>query len=167
MTTTRNVQGMNRGPVLHLAFELGLEQWKVAFTIGLGQAPRVRSVMARDQAGVVREIALAKGRFGLPDDALVVSCYEAGRDGFWLHRWLTTVGVTNYVVYSSSIEVNRKKRRAKSDQLDAEALVRLLVRLQGQLGDSHRHGQSRHRVCTPESPGANGHCDGRRTCFQD
>jgi transposase len=128
MTTTRNVQGMNRGPVLHVAFELGLEQWKMAFTIGLGQAPRVRSVMARDEAGVVREIALAKRRFGLPDDALVVSCYEAGRDGFWLHRWLTTVGVTNYVVDSSSIEVNRKKRRAKSDQLDAEALVRLLVR---------------------------------------
>jgi transposase len=128
MTTTRNVQGIDRGPVLHVAFELGLGQWKLAFTIGMGQAPRLRSVAARDQAAVVREIALAKERFGLAKEAPVVSCYEAGRDCFWVHRWLTAVGVQNYVIDSSSIEVNRKQRRAKNDQLDASALVRLLVR---------------------------------------
>jgi transposase len=96
----------------------------------LGQAPRLRTLAAGNQAGLLREIALAKARFGLPGDAPVVSCYEAGRDGFWIHRWLMSVGVVNYVVDSSSIEVNRKQRRAKSDQLDAEALVRLLVRQQ-------------------------------------
>jgi transposase len=102
----------------------------LAFTIGLGQAPRLRSVAARDGAAVLLEIARAKQRFGLAADAAVVSCYEAGRDGFWLHRWLLSVGVANVIVDSSSIEVNRKKRRAKSDQLDAAALVRLLVRYQ-------------------------------------
>jgi transposase len=130
MTTTRQDQVSNNGPVLHVAFELGLMQWKLAFTIGLAQAPRLRSVAARDQAAVLHEIALAKKRFNLDAEAPVISCYEAGRDGFWLHRWLRSVGVVNLVIDSSSIEVNRKQRRAKSDQLDASALVRLLVRYQ-------------------------------------
>jgi transposase len=128
MTTTRTVQGINNGPILHLAFELGLGTWKLGFTTGMGQAPRLRSVTARNLDAVLREIARAKERFGLPADARVVSCYEAGRDGFWLHRWLTSVGVANRVIDSSSIEVNRRQRRAKNDHLDANALVRLLVR---------------------------------------
>ena len=53
----------------------------------------------------------AKGRFDLPAETAVVSCYEAGRDGFWLHRCLGAMGVKNEVVDSSSIEVNRRKRR--------------------------------------------------------
>ena len=56
------------------------------------------------------------------------SCYEAGRDGFWPHRFLTAVGVTNLVVDSSSIEVPRRARRAKTDRLDGEKLLRLLLR---------------------------------------
>jgi len=130
MTTTRTVQITTQGTVLHVAFELGLSQWKLAFTIGLGQEPRVRSVPGLDREAVLREIDAAKKRFGLPDDAPVVSCYEAGRDGFWLHRWLTAVGVCNYIVDSASIEVDRRKRRAKNDHLDAIALVRHLVRYQ-------------------------------------
>ena len=128
MTTAHEGQGSTSGVVLHLAFELGLCGWKLAFTVGLGQAPRLRSVAARDRAAVLREIALAKKRFGLAADAPVVSCYEAGRDGFWLHRWLLSAGVASMVIDSSSIEVNRRKRRAKTDRLDAAALVRLLVR---------------------------------------
>src|SRR5216117_1105241 len=59
----------------------------------------------------------------------VVSCYEAGRDGFWIHRALTALGVANRVVDSSSIEVNRRARRAKTDRLDARKLVCMLVRV--------------------------------------
>ena len=59
----------------------------------------------------------------------VVSCYEAGRDGFWIHRALTALGVANRVVDSASIEVNRRARRAKTDRLDALKLVRMLVRV--------------------------------------
>jgi transposase len=58
----------------------------------------------------------------------VCSCYEAGRDGFWPHRFLTALGVTNLVVDSSSIEVSRRARRAKTDRLDGEKLLRLLLR---------------------------------------
>ena len=60
--------------------------------------------------------------------ALVLSCYEAGRDGFWLHRFLTSKGVQNIVVDAASIEVNRRLRRAKSDNLDAAKLVGMLIR---------------------------------------
>ena len=59
----------------------------------------------------------------------MVSCYEAGRDGFWIHRALTALGVANRVVDSASIEVNRRARRAKTDRLDALKLVRMLVRV--------------------------------------
>jgi hypothetical protein len=116
---------------LHLAFELSWNQRKLAFTIGHGQAPRLRTVAARDLPALLKEIARAKRRFGLPDAAAVVSCYEAGRDGFWLHRWLTSQSITNVIVDSASIEVNRRKRRAKSDRLDAAKLVSMLLRYHG------------------------------------
>jgi transposase len=128
MTATRRLDSSTPAPRLHLAFELGWTTWTLAFTTGFGQAPRRRTVRARDTAAVLREVATAKQRFRLPADAPVVSCYEAGRDGFWLHRWLTSVGVTNRVVDSSSIEVNRRRRRAKSDGLDAGKLLTLLLR---------------------------------------
>ena len=128
MTAIRNDQVITIAPRLHLAFELGWGQWKLAFTIGHGQAPRLRTVAARDLSTVLAEIAKAKKRFDLPDDAEVVSCYEAGRDGFWLHRWLVSQGIANVIVDSASIEVNRRKRRAKSDHLDAAKLVSMLLR---------------------------------------
>jgi transposase len=83
---------------------------------------------ARDLAGLVKEIHMAKERFGLPESAPVLSCYEAGRDGFWLHRYLQTQGVANLVVDSASIEVNRRKRRAKTDRMDVGKLLTMLMR---------------------------------------
>src|SRR5262249_10430063 len=117
-------------PVLYLALELGWTTWKLAFTIGMGQKPRLRTMPARDLGSLVAEITKAKARFGLPEQTSVVSCYEAGRDGFWLHRFLLHIGVQNHVVDSSSIEINRRSRRAKSDALDAAKLVTMLVRWQ-------------------------------------
>jgi transposase len=76
----------------------------------------------------MHEIDSAKRRFGLPAETPVLSCYEAGRDGFWLHRFLTSKGVQNIIVDAASIEVNRRKRRAKSDNLDASKLASMLIR---------------------------------------
>jgi transposase len=115
-------------PVLYLALELGQKNWKLAFTVGLGQKPRLRTIAARDTEALMAEIKAAKKRFGLPEDAAVASCYEAGRDGFWLHRFLLSKKVENLVVDSASIEANRRKRRAKSDRLDAVKLVEMLIR---------------------------------------
>ena len=130
MTTaaTRLQEYTSVTPVLHLAFELGQAKWQLGFTPGLGQRPRRRTIRARDLAALTQEIGRAKERFGLPPETPVVSCYEAGRDGFWLHRWLVAQGITNLVVDSASIEVNRRRRRAKADRLDVGKLLYQLVR---------------------------------------
>jgi len=116
------------GPVLYLAFELSQKEWKLGFTVGFGQRPRIREIPARDIKRLQEEIKLAKARFHLPDTTAVISCYEAGRDGFWLHRCITSLGITNLVVDSSSIEVSRRARRNKTDRLDARKLVNMLIR---------------------------------------
>jgi transposase len=77
------------------------------------------------------EIAKAKQRFGLPADAPVGTCYEAGSDGFWLHRALTSLGIHNVVVDSAAIEVNRRRKHAKTDPIDAAKLLNLLCRYHG------------------------------------
>jgi transposase len=114
--------------VLYLAFELSSGQWKLAFTVGWGQKARLRSIPAGDLGKLGREIELARGRFRLPAETRVLSCFEAGRDGFWLHRHLTAIGVENRVIDAASVEVNRRARRAKTDRLDAELLLAKLVR---------------------------------------
>jgi transposase len=131
MTTTHNSKMTTTTDVLYLAFELGEKEWKLAFTVGVAQKPRLRSMPARDLGRLQDEIAKAKKRFELPAEAAVRSCYEAGRDGFWLHRYLTANGVDNGVVDSASIEVNRRQRRAKTDRLDAGNLLTLLLRYHG------------------------------------
>jgi transposase len=127
-TPVRIAQEIPDRPALFLAFELGVNHWKLGFTTGAAQRPRERNVPARHLEAVREEIRRAKQRFGLPEEARVISCYEAGRDGFWLHRWLATQGVENCVVDSSSIEVNRRHRRAKTDRLDVQKLLAMLLR---------------------------------------
>lgn len=116
--------------VLYMALELSDKDWKVLFASPAGKR-RERKVMARDLARLLEEIAEAKQRLGLPGDARVVSCYEAGRDGFWLHRALCVHGVDNQIVDSSSIEVPRRARHRKTDRLDLLKLMALLLRWLG------------------------------------
>src|SRR4029450_13824658 len=105
MTTaaTHNEHENPTEATLFVAFELSEKTWKLGFTTGHGQKPRERTVTARQQARVPDEIAHAKRRMGLPESAAVVSCYEAGREGFWLHRFLQAHGIINQVGDSSSI----------------------------------------------------------------
>jgi transposase len=116
---------------LLMAMELGRYQWRLGFTTGLGQRPRRRLLRTENWARLADEIAAAKRRFGLPTDAPVMSCYEAGPDGFWVHRCLTTLGASNVVVDSASIEISRRSRRAKTDRLDVDKLLAQLVRFTG------------------------------------
>jgi transposase len=85
-------------------------------------------VPARSLDRLAEEVARAKQHFGLAPDAPVSSCYEAGRDGFWMHRALVAMGIDNRVLDSSSIEVKRQKRRAKTDRVDGASLLRMLWR---------------------------------------
>lgn len=113
---------------LYLSFELGESDWKLGFSTKLGEKPRRRMIPARDIKKLRDEIEGAKRHFDLPENAPVMSCYEAGREGFWLHRYLSETGVENLVVDSSSIEVNRRARRKKTDRLDVQKLLRMLIR---------------------------------------
>jgi transposase len=120
---------------LMVAFELGEESWLLGFSAGFGGKVLRRKIAARDTVALMREIGRAKQHFDLEPAAPVSSCYEAGRDGFWLHRFLDAQGVANLVIDSSSIEVNRRKKRAKTDRLDVVGLIDLLVR---HLAGSHK-----------------------------
>jgi transposase len=127
-TMTRTSESTAMSTCVLLAFELGERVWKLGFTMGFGQRPRIREIPAGAMDRLLEEIARAKTKWSLPAETPVISCYEAGRDGFWLHRYLVAHEVTNYVVDSSSIEVNRKARRAKTDRLDLVGLLTLLAR---------------------------------------
>jgi len=113
---------------LYIALELGWDKWLMACATAAAQKPRFRSVPARDLKRLQEEIAKAKVRFKLPADAPVRTCFEAGRDGFWLHRALLSLGIDNVVVDSSAIEVNRRRKHVKSDPVDAAKLVNHLCR---------------------------------------
>ena len=114
--------------VLYMAFELGEVKWTLGFTTGPGRKPRRRDIAARATFLVEEEIRKAKERFGLPAEAAVVSCYEAGREGFWLHRWLLSTGVRNAIVDAASIEVQQGRKRVKTDRIDVGKLLKMLVR---------------------------------------
>lgn len=124
--TTPNCDSKLTG-ILLLSFELGKNKWTLTFGT-LGKEMRRKDLVAKDLNGLRCEIRKAREKFGLNPKAQVFSCYEAGRDGFWLDRALKAKGVTNFVVDSSSILVDRKKRRAKTDRLDGAALLKVLRR---------------------------------------
>jgi transposase len=116
---------------LYVACELSTKEWLLTMSTAADARRQRARVRPGDREAVHRVVAAAKARAGVAADAPVRSCYEAGRDGFWPHRFLTAVGVTNLVVDSSSIEVPRRARRAKTDRLDGEKLLRLLRRQWG------------------------------------
>jgi len=126
--TTSTIQISEERETLMLAMELGETGWLLGFASAYGQKPLRRKIASRDRKALLREIEWAKAKLGLEAGARVVSCYEAGRDGFWLHRFLVAQGVESLIVDSASIEVSRKKRRAKTDRIDLVALLDLLAR---------------------------------------
>jgi len=138
MTITTHERECTKGSTLFMAMELGKREWLLGFSTGPGQRIRRRTITTSEWARMPNEIAAAKERLGLPAVAPVVSCYEAGPDGFWVHRYLTTLGVENRIVDSSSIEVTRRARRAKTDRLDVQKLLRLLIRYRGGERDALR-----------------------------
>lgn len=127
MEATRVNEGYTGATALYMGMELSAGKWVLLFCPGDRRRSRV-SVPAGDRDATAARIAAAKAKFGLPADAPVISCYEAGRDGFWIHRWLLSIGVRNRVVHPASIEVPQKARRVKTDHIDVEKLLGLLLR---------------------------------------
>ena len=110
---------------LYVAFELGEKEWKLAMSVSLHGQPRLRTLRSRTTRRLLE--ILEKEREQLSADR-IVSCYEAGRDGFWLDRFLHAHGIDNRIVDSASIEVRRRARRVKTDRLDAQKLLTMLHR---------------------------------------
>ena len=123
---THGSEGSATVPVLYMALELSNRTWRLAFSDGAKR--RQVAVPAADLIKLACAVAKAKERFGMPTSARVVSCYEAGRDGFWLHRHLLSVGIENEMVDAASIEVSRRLRHVKTDRLDADRLLAKLIR---------------------------------------
>jgi len=123
---THGTEGSATAPVLYMALELSNKTWRLALSDGAKR--RQVAVPAADLAKLAEAVAKARARFGMPASARVVSCYEAGRDGFWLHRHLVSIGIENQVVDAASIEVSRRLRHVKTDRLDGERLLAKLIR---------------------------------------
>jgi transposase len=109
-----------------MAMELSNRKWRLGFSNGARM--RRKSVEARDRERLLAEVTLAKHKLGLPAEAKVVCCYEAGRDGHWIYRWLTASGLEVLEIDSSSIETARGRKHVKTDRVDVEKLLDLLLR---------------------------------------
>lgn len=126
MTADLQAQAYETEAVLYMALELSNEKWRLAF--GDGSRQRQVGIAAGAIGELLEQLGKVKARWEMPAATRVVSCYEAGRDGFWLHRQLVELGIDNQVVDAASIEVSRRARRAKTDRLDAQALLEKLMR---------------------------------------
>jgi transposase len=118
---------------LYVAFELSKSKWLIGIVVCGESKLSQHTVPGGDTAAVWQAIsrkrAYAEKKLGRP--VRVVSCYEAGYDGFWLDRWLAAQGVANRIIDPSSIEMPRRARQAKTDRLDLQRLMRVLIRHEG------------------------------------
>lgn len=125
---------------VYLALELSCSSWLAAVRLPGREKIVLRSIKAGDTeallAFVATQRAQAEACAGVA--VKVVSCFEAGRDGFWLHRLLLANGVINHVVEPTSILVSRRARRAKTDRLDAQGLLRVVA----------AYHQGDHQICS-------------------
>jgi len=113
---------------VYLVFELSNSRWQLGVLLPGSEKLSQYSIAGGDLTELASRLARCRSeaaRGGKP--VQVMSCYEAGLDGHWLHRWLTDQGVISYEVDPSSIEVSRRARRAKTDRIDLEKLMRTFL----------------------------------------
>src|SRR6516225_5241797 len=113
---------------VHVVFELSKSKWQLGvMTPGAEKMSRYRIEGGNlaELSGVLAKARAKAEQQGKP--VRILSCYEAGLDGHWLHRWLTDQGVISHEIDPSSIEVSRRARRAKTDRIDLEKLMRTFL----------------------------------------
>ena len=116
-------------PTIYMALDLGRRCWTVGVLLPGDRDARLFQIAGGDREALSQLIR--RQRQVLNDPSVrVVSCYEAGRDGFWLHRWLRTQDIDNRVLDPASLEVPRRWRRVKTDRVDTLGLLRVLLRLE-------------------------------------
>lgn len=131
MTQVAQSELSGSGLILKMGLELSARVWRFASAVSPGHRPRQKSIQVVSldslRVEVTREVEAAKKKLGLPASARVVACYEAGREGHWVRRFLESLGVECLVIHASSTRVDRRRRRAKTDRLDALMLVDSLM----------------------------------------
>lgn len=116
-----------RSETLYVAFELSKKSWKVLCSTG--GIKKLSATMTPGSSVELRTLLdRAAKKFDLVEDPRMLSCLEAGRDGFWPHRFLLQHGLESLVIDAASMKVSRHRRRAKTDRIDAEKLLADLVR---------------------------------------
>jgi len=113
---------------VYVAFELSKKNWLVGVMLPGSEKMSRYMIAGGDVAGLAARLQAGRGKAeGLGKPVRIVSCYEAGFDGHWLHRWLWGQGVINREIDPASIEVSRRMRRAKTDRIDLDQLMRVLL----------------------------------------
>src|SRR5262244_4068656 len=144
-------------PTIYLAIELSASTWLIAARLPGSEKPHLHRIEGGDTAALFALISSLRARVARRLDAAigVVCCFEAGRDGFWLHRLLTAHGVANYVLEPTSILINRRARRAKTDRLDAIGMLRVLAAyLRGDRQSCSTRADAGRRGCQAHTPRA-------------
>src|SRR5256884_2809140 len=114
---------------VHLAFDLSKANWHLGVILPRSQKLSRFRIDGGNLAALSVHLAKWRAKAGAAGKPVrIVSCYEAGYDGHWLHRWLTNQGVINYEIDPASIQVNRRARRPKTDRIDLEQLMSTLLR---------------------------------------
>src|SRR5712691_8059008 len=111
------------------AIELSKQSWVIGFITPLSAKISRRILSGGDWKGLLELIEEVRARVSRETGRAVdvISCYEAGYDGFWLHRRLEAHGVRNYVIDPASLQVDRRARGAKTDRIDTERQLRSLM----------------------------------------
>ncbi len=143
---------MSSENTVHLAIELSVSTWLIAYRLPEAEKARFHRVEGGDTKALLALIRDLQSRSSakLSETVDVACCFEAGRDGVWLSRFLTAQGIAVYVLEPTSILVSRRARRVKTDRLDAEGMLRVLAAWRA--GD--RKVCSMVRVPTPEQEDA-------------
>ncbi|MDO9316195.1 MAG: hypothetical protein Q7T97_16800 [Burkholderiaceae bacterium] len=160
MRTTRTIppgQDVASQVGLYVSFELADEKWKLSLSDGR-RGPSQHTVDAGDTVAALACLTKARRRCGLRAQCKFHSCYGAGRDGWWLHRWLIEQGIDNIVVDAASIEVNRRACHSTRMAVEEFALDQSLQIGQHMAGrwlcQPHRLGCTLHaaQLCGPCQP---------------
>ena len=113
---------------VYLVFELSKKTWQLGVLRPGSDKMSRYSIAGGDLTALASRLARCRAEAAQGGQPVrILSCYEAGLDGHWLHRWLTGQGVISHEIDPSSIEVNRRARRAKTDRIDLEKLMRTFL----------------------------------------
>ena len=127
--STESTPTAGHSGTIFVAIELSQQTWLVTLHSPDRERISRHKIEGGDHAELLAQLEKAQARAAakLGSAPRVVSCYEAGYDGFWLHRLLQAAGITNFVFDAASIAVEQRSRRAKTDRIDGELMLRTLM----------------------------------------